>query len=383
MKYSFDIKKEERNVIDINEKNDKENINKEDKSNTNNNILGNDNKDNIIKEKKNEKINIKLDNDVNLLIKNKLDLMHSIKKNKENKKLFNSNWNHSSNFKLTTFANENLLYKNKFMKNTPLKDKILNENNRVKGIILPEIKSPTMKRDNININNNIFSHFTKIPKEALVNNINNENKNELSSDTENLFRNIKLNKIISNNNDTQTTQSATNSTKNQTSSKNNFIPNINDGLNKYEMGLISGGSTTNNNIIIPILAMKRPTSNLNCGGKIIYNMFDLDINKGNNKKYEKSDKFDLINCHLSQNTRNKNFKLKEQKKITNISMKNKEVFNILSGVQKLIPNFHKIKIEKGMTSNNKLINSYSKKITYDYKSKNNINFQDSKLKFTD
>ena len=64
-------------------------------------------------------------------------------------------------------------------------------------------------------------------------------------------------------------------------------------------------------------------------------------------------------------------------------MKNKEVFNILSGVQKLIPNFHKIKIEKGMTSNNKLINSYSKKITYDYKSKNNINFQDSKLKFTD
>ena len=153
--------------------------------------------------------------------------MHSIKKNKENKKLFNSNWNHSSNFKLTTFANENLLYKNKFMKNTPLKDKILNENNRVKGIILPEIKSPTMKRDNININNNIFSHFTKIPKEALVNNINNENKNELSSDTENLFRNIKLNKIISNNNDTQTTQSATNSTKNQTSSKNNFIPNIN------------------------------------------------------------------------------------------------------------------------------------------------------------
>ena len=52
MKYSFDIKKEEQNVIDIYAKNDKENINKEDKSNTNNNILGNDNKDNIIKEKK-------------------------------------------------------------------------------------------------------------------------------------------------------------------------------------------------------------------------------------------------------------------------------------------------------------------------------------------
>lgn len=53
--------------------------------------------------------------------------------------------------------------------------------------------------------------------------------------------------------------------------------------------------------------------------------------------------------------------VKVKKKKFNISIKNKEAFKMFAGVQKLMPNFHKIKIEKGMINNNNLLNSYSKK----------------------
>ena len=267
-----------------------------------------------------DSINNRLEKGINILIKNKLDLVNNLKKFKYNKNLLkNSNFNHSSNCKLNTFNNENVLYKNKLL-NTPLKDKILKDINKEKGIILPEIKTPSIKRNNININTNIFYHFTKIPKESLINNtnnINNEPRSEITSDKTSFFRNIKLNKIINiNNNDTQTTQSVTNSLKIQTNSKNNIMPNINEDKNKYEMKLITAGSTQNNNIMIPILTMKRQYSNFNS---------DNEIKK--NKKLESGN--EILNCHISHNTRNKNIKRKESKEKINISMKNKKFFNLL------------------------------------------------------
>ena len=323
-------------------------------------------KDNIIKKR--------LEKGMNLLLKNKIDKTgRNISEN--NNGLINSNWNHSSNYKvINTYNNENILYKNKFSKNTPLNDKLLEDNNRVKGVILPNInlKSPCFKKDNANLslNNNNFSHFTKLqlPKESISNY--NDSKNKVTSDKANIYRNIKLNKIINNYNinDTQTTQSATNSTKNQTSSKNNIIQNLKDDLNQYEMGLVSIGSNKSNNIIIPILT-KRPVSNFNCGGKIIQKISENE-DKGRNVKNE------LI--RISQSDRNKVCKSQEKKKF-NISIKSKEAFKMFTGVQKLMPNFHKIKIEKGMINNNNLLNSYSKKVSFDYKSKNNINFYDNNI----
>ena len=260
------------------------------------------------------------------------------------------------------------------MKNTPIKDLIINDNNKVKGIILPEIKNPSLKRDNLNSNNNNDIFYHKISKESLINNnINNEQKkNEMLSDKISFFRNIKLNKIINiKNNDNQTTQSVTNSTKNQTISKNSIIPNINEDGNKNEMELISTGSTPNKNIIIPKLVMRRPVSN---SKKVNENLIE---NENKNKaKLEYNN--DILNCHKSYNSRNKICKKKESDERVNISMKNKEVLNILPCVQKVIPNFHTIKNEKGIVSNNnKNIHSYSKKITYDYKNKNNIDFNDN------
>ena len=383
-KTNDNIEEKKNNSDNIHEKIDDKIENKNDNSNENNidkeKDLNSDKNaltiDPNINDNKINNINNRLERGINLLIKNKLDIIHSTKKNKN--LLINSNWNHSSNFKLNTFNNDYLFYKNKFMKNLPIKDKILKDSKKEKGIILPEIKTPQVKKGNlnINVNNNIFYHFTKIPKESLVNNnINNEQKNELLYDKTNLFRNIKLNRIINiNNNDTQTTQSATNSTKNQNSSKNNIIPNINEDINKYEMNLISGGSTPNNNIVIPLLTLKHPLNQSNTGEKN-----GINLKENENIKNEKCEnKIDIINMNLSHNSRNKNNKSRELKGKINISMKNKELYNLFSEVQKYVPNFHKIKIEKGIDNNN-LLKSYSKKISYDYKSKNNLNFFDNNL----
>ena len=380
-KTNDNIEEKKNNSDNIHEKIDDKIENKNDNSNENNidkekDLNSDKNALTIDPNINDNKINNRLERGINLLIKNKLDIIHSTKKNKN--LLINSNWNHSSNFKLNTFNNDYLFYKNKFMKNLPIKDKILKDSKKEKGIILPEIKTPQVKKGNlnINVNNNIFYHFTKIPKESLVNNnINNEQKNELLYDKTNLFRNIKLNRIINiNNNDTQTTQSATNSTKNQNSSKNNIIPNINEDINKYEMNLISGGSTPNNNIVIPLLTLKHPLNQSNTGEKN-----GINLKENENIKNEKCEnKIDIINMNLSHNSRNKNNKSRELKGKINISMKNKELYNLFSEVQKYVPNFHKIKIEKGIDNNN-LLKSYSKKISYDYKSKNNLNFFDNNL----
>ena len=328
----------------------------------NKNIIDKKNKENLIIDNKIDKIREKLEKEVNTLINNKVDLINNIKKKKENN-IFNSNWNVSSNFKLNTFDNDNILYKSKFIKNPSIKDKLISEGFKPKGIILPDIKPQNIKKDHININvsNNLLSHFTKIPKEALINNMNNEAFNEISCEkSNNILRNLKLNKIINNNvnvNDTRTTQSATDSIKNNTSSKNNIVPKIkDDNNNKYEM--------------------------------VIFTNNEINENKGNDTKKEGMNKFELTKCHISSpKTRNKNINIKEIYKNNNISLKYKEKNNLLSGVQKLIPNFHKIKIEKGMNNNNNnsniLLNSFSRKISYDYKSKNNINFNDIKFKSID
>ena len=332
-----------------------------------------------MKEEIKNRIHKNLGNEMDLLFKNKFNKI-SNKINKKNN-LFNSNWNQSSNLKLKTYTDDKVLYKNTFMKNTPLKDQIINDYNKPKRIFLPDIKSPNMKIDkiniNINLNNNKLFHFRKISKDNSVNNINinNDNKNELFCDKESIFRNIKFNKIINKNNninetDAQTTQSATNSIKNQTSSKNIINQNINDDIHNYEVGLLSAGSTSNNTIMIPILKMKRPMSNVE---KIINNNYEININKGKNNKSENKEGFEFMNIQILHNSRNKKCRSKEIKRKFNLSMKNQNVFNIISDVQKLIPNFHKIKIEKGMINNNKLINSFSNKITCSYKSKNNSN----------
>ena len=59
------------------------------------------------------------------------------------------------------------------------------------------------------------------------------------------------------------------------------------------MGLLSSGSTLNNNIIIPMIPMRRPVSNFNFGGGQLWNNFEnnkqnigikaININEEKNK----------------------------------------------------------------------------------------------------
>ena len=322
------------------------------------------------KDQNEKKLNFtnKNEKEINILLKNRIDLTKKIKGTKN--EIFGSNWNHSSNIKLNTHNNDNILYKNKFIKNSPLRDKLINANNKNKGVILPEIKTPNLyiNKDNINQNNNISSHFFK-KKPKITANKNNEIQKENFFENTNFFKNIKINTNSNNLNDnTQATTIATNSTKKNTLSKIN-----NEESSQYGMGLISVGSTTNNNIIIPLLTMNRPASNFNCGGRFIYNEKDSNISLNKKDGQNESNSNELFYLDKNKISRNKICKSQEMKARFNASLKNKEINNLFQGMQKFMPNFHKIKIEKGMT-NIKLANSLHKKYI-----SNNINYS-NKLK---
>jgi hypothetical protein len=137
--------------------------------------------------------NNKFDNEINSLIKNRIDKSNNLKENKNI--LFNSNWNHVSNFKLNIHTNENILHKDKFLKNTPLRDKLTNEkSNMMRGIILPNIKSPILNKEIKDFANNITPNLTKTPKLIFSNTI--EPKCDYKDDRTSFFKNIKLNKIM-------------------------------------------------------------------------------------------------------------------------------------------------------------------------------------------
>ena len=72
-----------------------------------------------------------------------------------------------------------------------------------------------------------------------------------------------------------------------------------------------------------------------------------------------NDNNEIMNIGKFKALRNKNCKSQEVKGRFNASIKNKEIYNFfpIMNMQKLIPNFHKIKIEKGM-SDIKLGNSF-------------------------
>ena len=257
----------------------------------------------------------------------KLELLFDNKIKKMNDIKIISKWNHSS--KTKTFETDIF---NKFSKESHLGQKIFKEKNKEKHLFLPNIKSPNLYEGK------------SVTNRISVNPINDlKNINFLNNKAQNMNSNNYIN------DNTQATTYITYSTKKLSSSKLNNMKSMNNDSTQFNMGLISGGSTTNNNIIIPILTKARPESNFNCGGGIIKNFNEnLEIN-GRNKTIDSSKN---IRQNKSRNTRKKICKSQEVQKRINASMKNKELYKIFPDLQKVIPNFHKIKIEKGMTNIN-------------------------------
>lgn len=255
----------------------------------------------------------------------KLILLFDSKKKNANDKISISKWNHSSNTK--NFETDIF---NKFSKDSYMNQKIFKESNIEKHLHLPNIKS-----QNLYERKNASNKMSLEPMNDL------KNINFLS----NKLINMNSNNYINDN--TQATTLITYSTKKFTSSKLNNMKSVNNDLTQFGMGLISAGSTTNNNIIIPILTKTRPESNFNCGGGILKNFNENFENNGKTKTME-SDK--NLNHNKSRNFRKKICKSQEVQKRINSSMKNKEIYRVFPNFQRIMPTFHKIKIEKGMTN---------------------------------
>ena len=171
------------------------------------------------------------------------------------------------------------------------------------------------------------------------------------------------------------------------------------------MGLLSAGSTSNNNIIIPMIPMRRPVSNFNFGGGQLWNNFEnntknmmekaanineeKNTNINNNLKKEENEiildaelnkkglNLNPINPKKSYNIYNKSnnnnisiaktSSLKPQdmkKQFDSFPIKN-DTNNVYIGMDKMITKLHKIKIEKGMMNLN-IVNSLNKKFNNDY-----------------
>ena len=196
------------------------------------------------------------------------------------------------------------------------------------------------------------------------------------------------------------------------SSKKYFSPtgignkNYTEDLSKFRMGLLSAGSTSNNNIIIPMVPIRRPVSNFNFGGGQLWNNFENSnkkkinnqnllekgiilnedknkINNNNNLKQEdeklhdaelnKNDlNININNSKKNYNIYNKSTNITRNKSLKNPNIKKYEAFpikndinNLYLGMDKVITKLHKIKIEKGMM-NTGIMNSLTKKINNEY-----------------
>ena len=359
------------------------------------------NKENEIK-KENIKVNNKINDKVKIIIsknneenniQNDENNNYLNNKNEENFKNKNKNnlvWNSSPfNKKINTY--ENLFNKKSTDKYITIRDKLISDNKN--GIFLPDLK-------NINNSNNNFKNFESLNIKKPFSNSKKMNLRSISTDKAKFQQNININSM------TNDTSAFTNSSKKYYSPIGIGNQNYTEDLSKFRMGLLSAGSSSNNNIIIPMIPMRRPVSNFNFGGGQLWNFenttkninnknsidkavaFDEEKNKNINNNLKKEEEEIIFNSEFNKqelnintnnskknyniynkgkpnNSRNKSFKSQDMKKqYEPFPMKN-DINNIYIGMDKMISKLHKIKIEKGMM-NSGILNSLNKKFNSDY-----------------
>ena len=114
-------------------------------------------------------------------------------------------------------------------------------------------------------------------------------------------------------------------------------------LKEYRLGLLSAGSTSYNNVIIPMISLSRqPSSFLNNNNNI---ESENEKSFGNEEVIKNSKNYFTYrkkNIFFNKNKKN-------NEKVRNLSsFQKRNGFEEFKDVEKLIPKFHKIKIEKGM-----------------------------------
>ena len=354
---------------------DKNNLNKDNeiKKEFNNINRNNDKFRKIITKSNDDFNNIKVINDKN------------IKEENSGKNKQNLIWSSSPfNKKINTY--ENLFSKKTFDKYVSIRDKLIPENKN--GVVLPNLNK-------INNSNNHFNNFESLNIKKPFSS-QQMNLRSISTDKAKFQQNININSI------TGDTSAFTHSSKKYFSPGGIGNQNYTEDLSKFRMGLLSAGSTSNNNIIIPMIPIRRPVSNFNFGGGQLWNNFEnnnKNLNNKNNtnkanpfddpktinnnlKKEEDENIFDFENNKKELNlnnskknyniynksnniARNKTLKSQDKKKpYDNFPIKN-DYNNLYLGMDKMITKLHKIKIEKGMM-NSGIMNSLNKKFNNDY-----------------
>ena len=311
--------------------------------------------------------------------------------NRDKKKFISDKFNSLSNRQSN--SNDNIFYKKLYSSNLSLKEKITKEKSNKENGILPELNSNNHKNRIINKNSinekynskklstfkskTIFDDKMKYFKSKSIStdkiNLNNNNE-DININNKNVLINC-----------SPSTSAYTNSTKKINANKTN---NLTDDLSKFRIGLLSAGTSSYNNVIIPMLSLRRPVSNFNFGGdKLWNNIGDVNINnmnildKGNEIK-EKNEKnennlnekeesviFKNNNNNLNGIFNNNNILYKNQKYNGKYDSENPNEL-MLKNMEKLIPKFHKIKIEKGMM-NSKIAKNLSKKLFINYYNQRN------------
>ena len=325
---------------------------------------GNDIKKENIEKNNNEKGRKIIDNNSspikNIKKFSEYNLTSANKKNSKNQS--NLIWNNSPfNKKINTY--ENIFYKKTFDKYIPLRDKLITQKkNSNGGIILPDLK-------NTNNSNNVSNNYNNVNLKKSFN-LQKMNVRSLSTDKTKIQQKTNINS-------TDETSAFTHS------SKKNFTPavianqNYTEDISNIRMGLLSAGSSSNNNIIIPMIPIRRPASNFNFGAGQLWNNFENNknnTNNNNNIENKNTKDEDKINNNKKENE-NHNKMEYNNININNAYSRNKsqdmkkpiEMFpnNIYLGMDKIITKLHKIKIEKGMM-NSGIMNSLNKKISNDY-----------------
>ena len=311
----------------------------------------------------------------------------------------------NSQFNKKTY--ENLFYKKTFDKYVPIRKKLIsndnktsNNDNKTNGI-LPDLQSQNYTNiDNFkNIKSSIPSKNNLRSKsiDKAANPQQNKNSNMNTKITNN--KNNNNNNNINNTNDTS---AFTHSSKKYFSTRAIYTQNYTEDLSNFRMGLLSAGSSCNNNIIIPMLPFRRPVSNFNFGVGQLWNNLENSCNnsninnkenskeknlesngikddKGNNNEEQIETNKNEINNEFSNNKRNYNiynkvnsatrnnkpFKHSEMKKRLELFQSKNDINNLYIGMDKMITKLHKIKIEKGMM-NSGIVNSLNKKFNRDY-----------------
>ena len=268
-----------------------------------------------------------------------------------------------SNSQVNKKTYENLFYKKTFDKYVPVREQLIGEKRN--SNIMPELNTQQSLKASITNRNNLRSKS--------IEKVN--------------IQKAKNTYINNNINSTNDTSAFTHSSKKYFSPRAIYTQNYTEDLSKFRIGLLSAGSSCNNNVIIPMIPFRRPVSNFNFGVGQLWNNFENKNNIKENDEEENEEKNNIkekenknenrndkeINKDNSKNNYNIYNKMnsgitnnkQEMKKRLELFQSKKDINNLYIGLDKMITKLHKIKIEKGMM-NSGIVNSLNKKFSRDY-----------------